>query len=156
MKNTVRTVVLAIALASAALASGDWVVFKGQVNGPVDRMFSQLKERLDRLPTRKQRAEAAQPEPEAAGGKGGREAPLPDKVCDGQAAIVRFDLDLKQLGFYDEDMRYVVEPGELTVQLGTSSEDIRLEETITTVGEMCAVARREVEPTRVVVERLPA
>ena len=74
----------------------------------------------------------------------------------GQAAIVRFDLDLKQLGFYDEDMRYVVEPGELTVQLGTSSEDIRLEETITTVGEMCAVARREVEPTRVVVERLPA
>jgi len=45
-----------------------------EFNGPVERMFNQLKERLDRIPTRKQRAEAAQPEPEAGGGKGGREA----------------------------------------------------------------------------------
>jgi len=70
----------------------------------------------------------------------------------GQAAVVRFDLDLKQLAFYDQDMRYIVEPGEATIMVGASSEDIRLEATITTVGETCAVARREVKPTRVVFE----
>jgi beta-glucosidase len=76
------------------------------------------------------------------------------RVClaPGEAKIVRFDLDLKQLAFYDEDMAYIVEPGQLAVMVGASSEDTRLEETITTVGDRRTVARKEVVPTRVMVQ----
>ena len=35
LKKAVRASVLTFLLATAALASGDWVIFKGQVNGPV-------------------------------------------------------------------------------------------------------------------------
>jgi len=48
----------------------------------------------------------------------------------GRGAIVRFELDLGQLGFYDRDMQFVVEPGEVRIMLGSSSEDVRLEETV--------------------------
>jgi hypothetical protein len=34
MRNAVRAFLLTLMLATAALAAGDWVVFKGQVNGP--------------------------------------------------------------------------------------------------------------------------
>lgn len=42
----------------------------------------------------------------------------------GRATRVSFHVPVAQLGFYDGDMRYVVEAGELEVLLGRSSEDI--------------------------------
>jgi beta-glucosidase len=48
----------------------------------------------------------------------------------GCGAIVRFELDLGQLGFYDRDMQFVVEPGDVRIMLGSSSEDVRVEETV--------------------------
>lgn len=39
----------------------------------------------------------------------------------GEERSVEFELDTAQLGFYNEDMEYVVEPGRLEVMIGTSS-----------------------------------
>lgn len=69
----------------------------------------------------------------------------------GQGANVTFELDLGQLGFYDRDMSFVVEPGEVRIMLGASSEDIRLE-AVVDVEPMDGGPRRlrpaDVVPTR--------
>ena len=40
----------------------------------------------------------------------------------GETRTLRFTLTRAQLGFYDREMRWVVEPGLFRVRLGTSSE----------------------------------
>ena len=42
----------------------------------------------------------------------------------GRSRTVVFELKTAQLGYYDEDMEFVVEPGMMRVMIGTSSEDI--------------------------------
>jgi beta-glucosidase len=44
----------------------------------------------------------------------------------GEATRLTLQLNVQQLGFYDVNMRYVVEPGEFDILVGSSSEDIRL------------------------------
>ncbi|WP_035172029.1 glycoside hydrolase family 3 N-terminal domain-containing protein [Caldanaerobius polysaccharolyticus] len=44
----------------------------------------------------------------------------------GEKKKVVFELSVSQLGFYDEDMRYVVQPGTVKVMIGSSSEDIKV------------------------------
>jgi beta-glucosidase len=44
----------------------------------------------------------------------------------GETRSVVFDLSVDQLGFYDEDIHLVLEPGTIQVLVGSSSEDIRL------------------------------
>jgi beta-glucosidase len=44
----------------------------------------------------------------------------------GETRSVTFTLSMSQLGFYDRAMSFVVEPGNVDVMLGSSSEDIRL------------------------------
>ena len=44
----------------------------------------------------------------------------------GEEKEVRFTLDPSQMAFLDEDMKWKIEKGEVEVQLGSSSEDIRL------------------------------
>ena len=44
----------------------------------------------------------------------------------GETGSVAFMLSMSQLGFYDREMAFVVEPGNMDVMLGSSSEDIRL------------------------------
>ena len=53
----------------------------------------------------------------------------------GKSARVTFRLYVNQLGFYDRDMRYVVEPGKIEVMLGSSSADIRQRGTFPIDGE---------------------
>jgi beta-glucosidase len=67
----------------------------------------------------------------------------------GQTRRVSFELDLKQLAFYDLDMHYVVEPGELEIMVGRSSDDIRVRERVVTTGAKREVERAEVARTRV-------
>jgi beta-glucosidase len=43
----------------------------------------------------------------------------------GQKKTITFILSIAQLGFYNKDMKYVVEPGTIKVMAGSSSEDIR-------------------------------
>ncbi len=52
----------------------------------------------------------------------------------GAARSVRFDLPVAQLGFYDADLRYVVEAGEIEVFVGTSSADLVSAGTVTIEG----------------------
>lgn len=53
----------------------------------------------------------------------------------GEEAEVRFRMELSQLGYYNENMEFVVEPGELTVMLGSSSQDLPEQKTVRLTGE---------------------
>ncbi len=66
-------------------------------------------------------------------------------LAPGQTRRVRFSLHPSQLAFYDREMRFVVEPGEVTVRIAASSEDVRLEGQLVLRGET-----RELDPRRVV------
>ena len=46
------------------------------------------------------------------------------EVPAGVSRRITFRLPVGQLGFYDRDLRYVVEPGEIEVMVGTSSQDL--------------------------------
>lgn len=67
----------------------------------------------------------------------------------GETRQVTFHLDLGQLAFYDRDMEFVVEPGQVEVLVGGSSEDIRLTGSFEITGERRLLRRAEVVPTRV-------
>lgn len=57
---------------------------------------------------------------------------------------VTFSLAVNQLGFYDQYMRYVVEPGKIELMLGSSSADIRLNSEFTVVGKTVDVSSNKV------------
>jgi beta-glucosidase len=46
-------------------------------------------------------------------------------LAPGETRTVTFQLDVRQLGFYNQAMAYVVEPGTIEVMIGSSSQDIR-------------------------------
>jgi beta-glucosidase len=48
----------------------------------------------------------------------------------GEERTVRFTLTPRELGLWVEHDRFVVEPGAFTLMVGSSSEDIRLQETL--------------------------
>lgn len=57
-------------------------------------------------------------------------------LAPGETKTVRFTLHTHQLAFYDLDMRYVVEPGPLTIMVGTTSDDLPLQQEVTLVGDV--------------------
>jgi beta-glucosidase len=67
----------------------------------------------------------------------------------GASCVVSFSIDVGQLAFYDRKMDYIVEPGEVQVMVGSSSEDIRQFKSCRIVGERCIVDPNQVAPTRV-------
>ena len=67
----------------------------------------------------------------------------------GETRRVTFHLDLSQLGFYDPQMRFVVEPGGVEVQVGASSEDIRQSTRFVIQGKTRELSTAEIVPTRV-------
>jgi beta-glucosidase len=68
----------------------------------------------------------------------------------GQARRLTFALDARHAAFYDQQMRYVVEPGTLTVGIGASSADIRLRGSFTVEGAATEV--EQVFSTPVILE----
>lgn len=52
-----------------------------------------------------------------------------------ETKTVTFFLAVNQLGFYDNQMRFVVEPGTMTLMIGTSSENLPLKTQIEIVGD---------------------
>ena len=53
----------------------------------------------------------------------------------GDSRQVTFHLPVGQLGFYDRDMKYVVEPGSIEVLVGTSSADLQVAGSFTVVPD---------------------
>ena len=62
----------------------------------------------------------------------------------GETKQLIFRLDTAQLGYYDEDMKFVVEPGKLDIMVGTSSEDLPLRDTVALTGKKVNVMGRRV------------
>jgi beta-glucosidase len=62
----------------------------------------------------------------------------------GERRRVTFALDASQLAFYDQRMRFVVEPGEFRVWIGATSADLRLEGRFVLAGTV-----RELNPRRI-------
>ena len=56
-------------------------------------------------------------------------------LAPGESKTVEFDLKAAQLGYYNEDMDFVVEPGPAELSLGTSSEDLCDTHTIRLAGD---------------------
>jgi beta-glucosidase len=70
----------------------------------------------------------------------------------GATRRVRFTLDPSQLAFFDERMRFVVEPGEFRVMIGASSADIRAEGSFTIDGSERELRTADLVPTRVEID----
>jgi beta-glucosidase len=51
----------------------------------------------------------------------------------GQQTTVAIDITPESLAFYDINMKYVVEPGDFEIMVGTSSRDADLQKAILTV-----------------------
>jgi beta-glucosidase len=66
----------------------------------------------------------------------------------GAAASVRFVVHPSRLAFYDPAMRFVCEPGELRVAVGSSSADLPLEATVTLDGDSVEYRQREIVATQ--------
>jgi beta-glucosidase len=65
-------------------------------------------------------------------------------LAPGQTRTVTFVLDARQLGFYDQNMAYVVEPGTIEVVVGGSSQDIRLRGSFDIAGAVADIAHDKV------------
>lgn len=60
-------------------------------------------------------------------------------LAPGARKTVTFQLDVRQMAFYDRQMNYVVEPGTIEVMVGSSSKDIRLRGTFEITGAATGV-----------------
>lgn len=63
-------------------------------------------------------------------------------LAPGEERTVRFRLNTAQMGYYNENMDFVVEPGDLTVKVGSSSRDLPLQRKIKLVGKAVNVMGR--------------
>ena len=52
-------------------------------------------------------------------------------IRSGESESVKFTLRASDFALYDKNMRYVVEPGDFRIAIGTSSSDIRAERIVT-------------------------
>ncbi|MBV6508608.1 MAG: Beta-glucosidase BoGH3B [Acidimicrobiales bacterium] len=67
----------------------------------------------------------------------------------GESRRVQFIVHPSQLAFYDPQMRFVVEPGALTVMVGASADDLRLERIVDITGEASELRQSSVVATEV-------
>ncbi len=72
-------------------------------------------------------------------------------LAPGQSAQLQFTLPVNQLAFLDSRMRWVVEPGEIRVMLGSSSADVRLRGAFNIEGAVTDIGDGRVLQSRVVV-----
>jgi beta-glucosidase len=61
-----------------------------------------------------------------------------------ESAVVTFSLAVNQLGFYNTDMKYVLEPGKFEVMVGASSQDIRTKGEFTVTGDVTDISQQKV------------
>lgn len=69
-----------------------------------------------------------------------------------QSARVTFTLSSNQLGFYDRNMDFVLEPGKIQLMIGTSSADMRLQGELDVVGKTTDISKDKAYLTPVTVK----
>jgi beta-glucosidase len=74
----------------------------------------------------------------------------------GEAARVTFDVHPSRLAFYDEAMRFVLEPGLFRFAVGASSSDIRQQAVVEITGPVAPYSQRSVVAVAAQVGRQPA
>ena len=62
---------------------------------------------------------------------------------------VEFIVHPSRLAFYDQQMRFVVEPGEFTFSIGGASDDIRVKVPVVLTGDTAEFRQREIVATEV-------
>jgi beta-glucosidase len=62
---------------------------------------------------------------------------------------LKFLVDASQLGYFDRQMRFVVDPGEVEILVGASSRDIRLRGTVVLKGERRPLQQQQQVATQV-------
>jgi beta-glucosidase len=67
----------------------------------------------------------------------------------GQSRTVTFTVHPSRLAFYDPCMQFVTEPGDFAFSIGSSSTDIRAEQTVTLAGPVAEYRQREIVATGV-------
>jgi beta-glucosidase len=65
-------------------------------------------------------------------------------LSQGEKNTIVFKLFVAQLGFYNLDMQFVVEPGVIEVMIGSSSDDIRTTGAFEIVGETSEIGNSKV------------
>lgn len=60
-------------------------------------------------------------------------------LAPGEQKTVTFHVPVQQMAFYDRQMQFVVEPGEIQVMVGSASDDIRLTDSFNIVGQTTLV-----------------
>lgn len=70
----------------------------------------------------------------------------------GETKTVVFELPVALLGFYDENMDFVVEPGKVEIFIGSSSEDIRVSGEFNLIGEKFIIDNNKKFTANVAVE----
>jgi hypothetical protein len=75
------------------------------------------------------------------------------RVPPGEAARVTFDVHPSRLAFYDEAMRFVVEPGRFRFAVGASSSDIRQQAVVDITGPAACSSQRSIVAVTAVVGR---
>jgi len=72
----------------------------------------------------------------------------------GESYRITVTVEMEMLAFYDEDMNFIVEPGNMEVFVGSSSEDIRLRDRFEITGNTVKFNERKVFSSKVTVEKL--
>ena len=74
------------------------------------------------------------------------------KLEKGQCKTIFFEIPIALLGYYNENMEFVMEPGEMEIMLGTSSEDFFYRETIQIVGAKRNLLHKRAYKSKVTIE----
>ncbi len=77
-------------------------------------------------------------------------------LAPGERCTVTFTIEMRQLGFYNHEMRFVVEPGYVDVLIGSSSDDIRLRGEFEITGEVVEVMGNRAFTSHAQVEQVTA
>ncbi len=75
------------------------------------------------------------------------------RLSPGEAARVTFDVHPSRLAFYDEAMRFVVEPGTFCFAVGASSSDLRQQVVVELTGPVASYSQRSVVPVGAMVRQ---
>lgn len=65
------------------------------------------------------------------------------QLAAGERKTVTFTLAVNQLGFYNREMKYIVEPGTIELMIGTSSDNLPLRATIHITGEITPIEHQK-------------